>query len=829
MSFEPGPAVTCTRTFAILPLRYAVVCGSDLQRSAVPELPAQLRRPHQVGALRDASYTVRPLREGFLYGLVRRGSTGRYVWEKHFRVEANGALSPIDPNEPWGKPPSSDAVDAIERPKWLFAIHDLDDVRELRLLYSPDPLTPAMLDKCQAEPLYRDKLTTVNVACFASETPPLFMPNTLTYTQFDVVPDFMADYEPGLEALLKSQAYTAQSLAKVTAQAAMAPTAKNPRHRGVAIVVDDAIGITQELNAWRNASMDPLDAFMAQTDSEGVGNERKCTIAYAIESVRDTLADQAEQNYRDTHSRIAVLHTGFQDPQGARRQRLLATGMVMREYRDATHQEEVMQAEIRTERERSWRHYAPFVDESMLQAFQRDYKAVVQAADEMMDARGADHLLWLQSEQLLDALALYDRGDLLQGLLFESQLGLAIVGMNATNAGAALLAAWSEQEPAAGNLFWRTLGLNQQTVEAELAGLFAQRATLARLDDDPTLGESDAQQISSGLISVFTASVDMTEALEAASTPGPPRGRLAGGAMAISTLGTRLFQNKIASAADKPIHALLVRVLQARLGSLAKHFHLQSRGGKPMSVGATRRVDRAVTADFDTALRAGIKGPMTQVRISNLVTVLEIWNLKIKLEAADKESREYLEITAALTGIAAAGLEVGATAASFVQKHGSGEIYQSGLRLAAGALVGWSAGVGAAFDVVDGRKHRSEGRVTLAALYFLRALAQIGVANLVIAIALAKSGAALEYLIERHGRRFLLRVGAAAARALAPYVIPMLRLCLGLNAFALLFTLAIIYFQPTISSVSWKGVCFAKIGVWSLLARKKNWTCLEAR
>ncbi|NIX91451.1 hypothetical protein HCG45_01595, partial [Pseudomonas fulva] len=47
--FSPGPAVSCTRTFAILPLRYGVVCGSAAQRRALPELPPHLCRPHQVG------------------------------------------------------------------------------------------------------------------------------------------------------------------------------------------------------------------------------------------------------------------------------------------------------------------------------------------------------------------------------------------------------------------------------------------------------------------------------------------------------------------------------------------------------------------------------------------------------------------------------------------------------------------------------------------------------------------------------------------------------------------------------------------------------------
>ncbi|PZW48886.1 toxin VasX, partial [Pseudomonas sp. URIL14HWK12:I2] len=62
-----GPAVSCTRTFTVLPLRYAAVGGNPHQRQQLPTLPEHLRHPHRTAALHQADYAIRPLREGFLY------------------------------------------------------------------------------------------------------------------------------------------------------------------------------------------------------------------------------------------------------------------------------------------------------------------------------------------------------------------------------------------------------------------------------------------------------------------------------------------------------------------------------------------------------------------------------------------------------------------------------------------------------------------------------------------------------------------------------------------------------------------------------------------
>ncbi|MGG5292288.1 toxin VasX, partial [Pseudomonas shirazensis] len=75
-----GPAVSCTRSFTILPLRYAAVGGNAGLRERLPQLPDNLHHAHQAGALTQAAYAIRPLREGFLYVMEDRRIGNQFLF-----------------------------------------------------------------------------------------------------------------------------------------------------------------------------------------------------------------------------------------------------------------------------------------------------------------------------------------------------------------------------------------------------------------------------------------------------------------------------------------------------------------------------------------------------------------------------------------------------------------------------------------------------------------------------------------------------------------------------------------------------------------------------
>ncbi|PJI54630.1 hypothetical protein CTI14_13125 [Methylobacterium radiotolerans] len=211
-----------------------------------------------MGNLSESAYAIRPLRQGFLYVLVHRLSAGTYEWHSHYRVSEAGALSYMDAEEPWKpKSPAGQGMDAFTGWKWMFKVLDVDDIKDLRLLFSPCPLTKEMLRRYRSLPASRDKLLSVDIAKLASLRPEEMdcvrpQDGVLTFDGLDCVADFAAINQPRLNTLLKAQAFNPLAPPLQATQAEMRPTAAHKRFRGAAIVLDDALGVTQELNAWRS-------------------------------------------------------------------------------------------------------------------------------------------------------------------------------------------------------------------------------------------------------------------------------------------------------------------------------------------------------------------------------------------------------------------------------------------------------------------------------------------------------------------------------------------------------------------------------------------------
>ncbi|MDD0973272.1 T6SS effector BTH_I2691 family protein [Pseudomonas fontis] len=790
-----SPTVNCTRAFSIFPMRYGVVGGpSTLRDYLLPQLPAHLRRPHKVGRLAQASYAIRPLREGFLYVLERRTSVGSYAWHSQFRVSEIGSLQYMEQDKPWAPPPMGGGIGNIA---WMFTMQDIDDIEDVRLLYSPAPLTQEVLRNYRVRAALRDTLASIDLARLTHERPPV-MDNVLPYDQLKRVADFAAADNPQLRALLASQAFSVVVPPEQALYLEMMPGKEHPKYRGVGIVVDDALGIAQELNAWRNASAETLEAFMGRVDGEGLSNQRKFTIAMAIDNIRLTLADEAEVRMREHFKTLGVTYTSPPHSHSTLHVPQAALGYTV-SYRDPAHQQQAEQERIEKVRSTSWEKYAGYVDEPRRERFLDTYRHAVNFADSNKEARAGDHLLWLKSAALLEALDRFDRNDQEQALLFEDQMAKVLVGMNATAAGEALLSQWREAGIARDNLFWRALAQNQDAAADELANLLGHKDQLAQLDDDQLRGHFKK------LTDLFDKSHALADEL-ANSTEGPPTARLMGGALLVNALGNTLFQSKLSAIADKPVNWLLAQTLKARLGRFAEHFSLESRGGMPLSRGAQRRIERATQGSFSEVLQAGAKGPMAEVRIGSVLVLLEVWNLTHRLNAADKQSKEYVEIAAALLGLTAAGLELGAVAVGFAEKSGSAvvregtAVFKGGLRLGAGILAGGVAGVGVWYDIQDMLLAYSVRKHSFSGFYAVRAIVQAGAAGLSIAIGLAVAGPFLNYLVKRHGTQSffgqsLLRA-AQTSSTLVLRMTWMLRGFYGINIVLLILTVVDIVFMP---------------------------------
>lgn len=764
--------VTCKRSVAILPLRYAVLGSAAPGEShlPVPELPKPLAPSTLV--LNTARYTVRPLRHGFLYLFVQRYAAG-WVCEGAYQTYDSGLCKPLWPTDGDGARYGSPMPIIGER---VIRLTDPEAVVHARMLFTPDPLTPRLVETIRSDQRLRDTLRHLDMrqlvqSCHYSEH--VLSPQQLQSR----VADQVSQGSLPLARALAGQLFAPPSGFSVLDHIAPYLAADKISAQGFAVVLDDPLGITQELNAWRNQSAEVLQAFMDHVDSEGISNQRKHSIAFALDNLKTTLAEQARQRYVSHANTLGVRYT---DPEYALSNAHMV-GAAAGSYRSyPAEQQRQEQRAIEQAQQHRWdSQYAPYLDEPRIQAFLAEYQAAVERADQLKDARAADHLLWLQSSALLDALDYYDRRDPRSGLAFEAQLGAAVAGMNSTDAGEALLAQWSDTNRVSrSNLFWRGLGQNQSATLEQINSLLAQHNHLPRLD------EAALQALTLGLTETFEKTHGL---ISEVSFDAPPTGIHHGGAvLMIKTFGTRLLDSRLAQLSDRPLNLALGWVLKARLGRLGQQLQFHN-SGAPLSAGAQHKLNRAAARSLQQGLDRGTNAVRLDLRLGATLSLLQLWNLKLRAEKTDKGSREYIELAAAMVAVSAAGLELAAVAVGLSANsrnqaiRQAGAVMGGGMKLMGGVLASGAAMVGAVFDYTDAWESRKRGSPSLTFFYALRATAQVGSAYFSAAIGVAVAGSFVKHLIQNYGEQRILALLLDKSALLALRMTFMLRWCIRIN------------------------------------------------
>ena len=766
--------VTCKRSVAILPLRYAVLGSAAPGEShlPVPELPKPLAPSTLV--LNTARYTVRPLRHGFLYLFVQRYAAD-WVCEGAYQTYDSGLCKPLWPTDGDGARYGSPMPIIGER---VIRLTDPEAVVHARMLFTPDPLTPRLVETIRSDQRLRDTLRHLDMrqlvqSCHYSEH--VLSPQQLQSR----VADQVSQGSLLLARALAGQLFAPPSGFPVLDHIAPYLAADKISAQGFAVVLDDPLGITQELNAWRNQSAEVLQAFMDHVDSEGISNQRKHSIAFALDNLKTTLAEQARQRYVSHANTLGVRYT---DPEYALSNAHMvgAAAGSYRSYPNPAEQQRQEQRAIEQAQQHRWdSQYAPYLDEPRIQAFLAEYQAAVERADQLKDARAADHLLWLQSSALLDALDYYDRRDPRSGLAFEAQLGAAVAGMNSTDAGEALLAQWSDTNRVSrSNLFWRGLGQNQSATLEQINSLLAQHNHLPRLD------EAALQALTLGLTETFEKTHGL---ISEVSFDAPPTGIHHGGAvLMIKTFGTRLLDSRLAQLSDRPLNLALGWVLKARLGRLGQQLQFHN-SGAPLSAGARHKLNRAAARSLQQGLDRGTNAVRLDLRLGTTLSLLQLWNLKLRAEKTDKGSREYIELAAAMVAVSAAGLELAAVAVGLSANsrnqaiRQAGAVMGGGMKLMGGVLASGAAMVGAVFDFKDMVGELSAKRHSTSLVYFLRSTAQVGSALFSTAIGVAVAGPFIEHLIQRYGEQQFLKFILDKSARLALKMAFMLRWCIRIN------------------------------------------------
>ncbi|MGY3285651.1 hypothetical protein ACVW05_003255 [Pseudomonas fulva] len=749
-----GPAVSCTRTFTVLPLRYAAVGGNPHQRQQLPTLPQHLRHPHRTAALHQADYAIRPLREGFLYVMEKRRLSGQYSLHPPYRIAANGALSLFDPEHPEPKPPGiSTFQDVVRAMTWAFTVHDLDDLLELRLFYSPDPLTIAAQRQLLRR---RDLLPAVDIAPFASPSCPMPRPYTIRHDQLNLVADFAAESNDVLRTLLDAQVFSTPSISSLAAaRQALGPLGSKPEARGVAVVVEDAIGITQELNAWRNAGMEHLKHWLeASTESGGPSNERKVLVAQTFTELHQQFTERKVAAMVDRRREAMRGYLGSDE----------AVPRYMAEWW-ATAKEHILDSAAELERQKLEtrakngefakqfeERYLSLVNLKGMYQHLDVFEAQSAEAQRLAESRAADHLAWLKSSALVDALAHYDENDPANGLCFAHQTGLCVAGLEGVPSGAALLAQWWRADAITpDNLALRSFVHNQREIAEVLAQTRTALDALAP-GSDPILQLEAALKQAKELAAHFSR---LDSHLDQLTQHSPTN--TAGALAWLGQLGRQSLSVGAPGSTDRLLYRRLSTYLIASLGKQAVELRLseQALDGKTPSPGRVaapivRRLDRA----YAETLRGVHGNQFYRLRVASGLLLLEAGLLLLQGRRDDKDRRFWSEVTAAAFTSAAAGMELLAVGTELtIRGVGGNSATARGALVNLGRYRLWGAGLAAVgglvsikWDISDAAEARKKSNTILASTYMVRAGATFALLVGQGGIAFSQAGALFHWL-----------------------------------------------------------------------------------
>jgi len=479
-----------------LPLRYgAVGTAMPAALDLLPKLTGKLGQGVSDLALTNAKYAVRLLRPGYLYVLLER--KGIKYWDA-YRVLEDAFLYKFNPEDP----PQVEPTFSCERHTCginasMVAIPEAKDVPHVWSLFAPTPLTKAKLDEYKANAakyVGEGKLQTFSPAGWlegsTAQSHTLLAPELLTK-----VAEYILFTQPGnpyaseLGKALEQQLFPANQ----DAYAGTPPDDKGnyfgrlgslyntiKRVGYASFVLHDHIGVTQELNDFRNAALSPVEAFLAKREGEA-DNQRRLDVMQAIEDVHGGVkAHLVKLNAQQIQN---VDQANLPNHQASTARQLRAMGRIAEaekveadikehERRKAQNRQRLLDG---TDADEKWqRVYAKLLDQEEIGKFRTALEAVSERCGQQANARAADHLLWLKASRLVDAFDVFDPTDPGCGFEFTREHMHCTHGMFGVESNQVTLAGWMNIDKVErSNLYMRANLYNHQDLIQQASEAFA--------------------------------------------------------------------------------------------------------------------------------------------------------------------------------------------------------------------------------------------------------------------------------------------------------------------------------------------------------------------
>jgi hypothetical protein len=176
-----------------------------------------------------------------------------------------------------------------------------------------------------------------------------------------------------------------------------------------------------------------------------------------LASRRSMSADLSENQWRSNMASIDADIAVANTPDSA-------TGTSRIQHRDTRSKDWERDAVVQ-----AWPKYEALIDRRELDSFIKAYNGFLSTAARIIDERTEDVVEWLKSNALQDALTEFHRSVLDDGVAFESIVGTLIMGITSSPAGYTYIIQLIEEAKCSeNNLIWRAIAFNQAEESAEL-------------------------------------------------------------------------------------------------------------------------------------------------------------------------------------------------------------------------------------------------------------------------------------------------------------------------------------------------------------------------
>lgn len=517
----------------IMPLRYAVICTDDNKaREHLDSISGLLGQGVTDLALSESNfYAARASRVGYFYLLIE--TFGKKQW-KVFYLGPNHTIMPVLPG---AADIEFNDYDGVTVP----VIYNANYVHNAWFFFAPDPLTDTRLqyyydniDDCLSKGMVQHFIPSEYIAGNTEQ------PHTIASKPTDnfdkKVADFAAlrDPDSAINKALSGQLFLLDTSDKESVVNLVRQGTEILKYPSVGLVAYDAIGITQELNDFRNQPFDQIEHELEIMTDFNVNGLRKLKVIESINALKQGFIDGYVSDEQSAHSIVEEsnlleranervnnpykYHRNARDIEDSK-QKLeyyrgipnLATIVIKEEeqrFRSLT--EEANQAYLQSyeglveeqkaaqqaynnklayieqqrlknakQAETTWqKKYGDRLDNNEIAAFQAALQRKKKQAYIIFDQRLPDHVTWFESKQLLLAFETYDVDHQNSGFDFALQSAMCSAGLSGTEKGQAVidkLTTTAIIEP--NNIYMRGFFNNQQSLINDA------NATYAEVDD----------------------------------------------------------------------------------------------------------------------------------------------------------------------------------------------------------------------------------------------------------------------------------------------------------------------------------------------------------